>query len=95
MFGVKYVDSNSNESVSAEIESDEVIEPNRIIENVTIRMDLPFDDIQYGVNSPFSYEKLDENTFSIMPDYDTNGAQITITGNLMNLFYWKNNNLCI
>ena len=88
LFGVNYADLFHNEDVSVNTEPDAIIEPyetaesTKTIQNVTIRIDLPFDDVQYGVDTPFPFKKLDENTFSIESDYDLNNSQITITGKL-------------
>ena len=82
LFGAKYSDLFPHDDMYVDIKSDEMIESNRIIQNVTISMDLPFDDIYYNVDSLFQFEKLDESTFLIVPDSEVNDSRITITGKL-------------
>ena len=54
----------------------------RIGEKVIIKIDSPINDVEYGIDSPFPYEKIDEKTFSVVPNYEVTDAQIAITGKL-------------
>ncbi len=73
------VESFTNEiifDVSADIENV------RVGEKVTIKIDSPINDVDYVIDSPFPYEKLDDNTFLVVPDYEVVDAEIIITGHL-------------
>lgn len=48
---------------------------------VIIKIKSTFDDVEYFIDSPFPSEKIDENTFSVTPNY-SDTETITITGKL-------------
>lgn len=54
----------------------------RLGESVIINIDSPIKNIIYDIDSPFSYKKIDETTFEIIPDKEIEDAEITIFGTL-------------
>lgn len=73
------VNSFTNEisfSVSADKENVRVGIP------IIIKVESTFDGIEYFIDSPFPSNKIDKNTFSVTPNYETENEIITITGKL-------------
>ena len=54
----------------------------RLGEPVIIKINSPITGINYNIDSPFPYDKINSNTFEIIPDYEINDAVITIIGKL-------------
>ena len=54
----------------------------RVGEKIIIKIDSPINNVDFLIDSPFPYEKIDEKTFSVVPDYEVADAQIIITGKL-------------
>ena len=75
----KHIDSFTN-TISFDVEP--IPENVRIGKPLTIIINSPFDGIEYSIDSPFPYEKIDENTFSVIPGHEVDDAIITIFGKL-------------
>ena len=54
----------------------------RVGQSVIIEMKSPFEGIKYSIDSPFPYEQISDNVFSITPEHEVTDAQITIFGEL-------------
>jgi len=54
----------------------------RLGESITIKIDSPINEIKYDIDSPFPYNKIDNNTFEVTPNHEISEALITIIGKL-------------
>lgn len=72
------------ETFSNQMDFDIVIdtEKARIGQSVIIEIKSDIKGIEYSMDSPFPYEQIKDNIFSITPDHEVNDGKITVTGTL-------------
>ena len=72
------------ETFSNQMDFDVIIDTDkaRIGQSVIIEIKSDIKGIEYSMDSPFPYEQIEDNVFSIIPDHEVNDGKITVIGTL-------------